>query len=406
MRTLSILAVSVLLILAVPMAGAQGGVLNYGQFSTGLLSADAPSVTYNFEGETNDFVSVTVIATSPGLAPSVTVLSPSGEPLGTANSSLSGFSTSEASAALLLPEDGVYLVVVNKAPESAEQGGFLIRLTGVAVMPQSLEPGATDFVLDVDTPIEVIDVNGTALDISIEETETQVVAELVDSEGAVVARFDVTRLTAVSLELPDDDESYQLILHSITNTSVTVSVALDSTVAPSLETAVGTPVPDGVCVVQSQGSGLNVRTGPGTDFQIIAGLAPGVTASVNGAFEQWFEVTLADGTVGWVASVVVLQLGDCSNVPPATPPEIPSESTVEATSTATVTPTGSATMTPTETDTATATATVTATEADMDMTETEVASPTPTNTVTPSETVEQEATPTPTNTVTPESNSD
>lgn len=55
--------------------------------------------------------------------------------------------------------------------------------------------------------------------------------------------------------------------------------------------------------VATSGAALNVRSGPGLGFPVIAGLENGATIEATGrsADNGWLKVTLADGDVGWVA---------------------------------------------------------------------------------------------------------
>jgi uncharacterized protein YraI len=46
---------------------------------------------------------------------------------------------------------------------------------------------------------------------------------------------------------------------------------------------------------------MNVRSGPGTDYDIFGGLTAGQEVEVIGEVEGWYEIRLADGTIAWGA---------------------------------------------------------------------------------------------------------
>ncbi|MFN8444963.1 MAG: SH3 domain-containing protein [Caldilineaceae bacterium] len=77
----------------------------------------------------------------------------------------------------------------------------------------------------------------------------------------------------------------------------------------------------------SASKSINVRSGPGTDYPVINALQTGATAEVTGKNldESWWQVTLADGTTGWVYAPLVQAQGPVAAIavvdappPPAT----------------------------------------------------------------------------------------
>ncbi|MCA9912346.1 MAG: SH3 domain-containing protein, partial [Anaerolineae bacterium] len=88
--------------------------------------------------------------------------------------------------------------------------------------------------------------------------------------------------------------------------------------APEADTATSTPIPTesaaDVCQVTSPGNNINVRSGPGTNYNVIASLAFGESFPVLGENNGWYAIQLPDGSTGWVAMSVVQTTGDCSNV--------------------------------------------------------------------------------------------
>jgi uncharacterized protein YraI len=138
-------------------------------------------------------------------------------------------------------------------------------------------------------------------------------------------------------------------------------------------------------------TGLNFRSGPGTNHSIISTLPTGTQLLVTGHAQNGtggvFVPVRVDSTNGWVAADWIAKTGTATSTPTRTPTRTP---------TVTHTPTPSNTPTQTATPTVTNTATETATASN---------TPTPSQTLTPSNTPTPSRTPTitrtPTKTATP-----
>lgn len=145
---------------------------------------------------------------------------------------------------------------------------------------------------------------------------------------------------------------------------------------------------------------MDIRNGPGTNFDRIAVLNTGDHLDILGISEddRWYQVLLPDGNTGWV--VAASSAGEVSGplgalaviVPTNTPTSTPTR-TPTATNTPTNTPTMTDTPEPTETYTATPTSTDTPEPSD-----TATATDTPEPTETPTATATRRPTSTPTNT--------
>ena len=92
-----------------------------------------------------------------------------------------------------------------------------------------------------------------------------------------------------------------------------------------------TAVPcDSAPTVRSRLSGANVRSGPGLAYEIVADLLLGEVRPIIGRAEyvSWWQITLADGTTGWIAGSVVLVNGYVGSVPVVEAPALESGTTV------------------------------------------------------------------------------
>jgi len=58
------------------------------------------------------------------------------------------------------------------------------------------------------------------------------------------------------------------------------------------------------------GNGVNIRTGPGTDFNVIYGLNKGAAVDLLGKYDNWYKIKLSNGVIGWMCADYI------SNEPP------------------------------------------------------------------------------------------
>jgi len=121
-----------------------------------------------------------------------------------------------------------------------------------------------------------------------------------------------------------------------------VTALPDSTNAPQ-----PTNTPAGVSESLPSGAitqGANLRAGPGTNYDIVGGLAAGDQVNIIGqtADSEWYQIELASGTTAWIASFLVST--EATAIPtvrpdaiPSTPAPIPATNTPAATNTAVAT---------------------------------------------------------------------
>jgi uncharacterized protein YraI len=121
---------------------------------------------------------------------------------------------------------------------------------------------------------------------------------------------------------------------------------------------------------------VNVRSGPGVDFESLALLEQGTRVAVTAVSGTWYQIDMPDVGVGWVRRDVVVGFGNCDTVPVVT------EEPTAAPITPTFTPTNAVTETPTETVVPPSPTTEATEEASATPTEAEP-SPTATVTITP-----------------------
>lgn len=132
----------------------------------------------------------------------------------------------------------------------------------------------------------------------------------------------ITQTTAVSSTGVNSDAT--------NSTQATVQPQSGSAALP---TATAQP-PTATAVTKPQvqaSNGLNVRSGPGTDYPIVGALNDGEAADIvaKSPAGDWWEVSLTTGGTGWVYGALVKTAGDtgtiavASDIPPAPPTATP-----------------------------------------------------------------------------------
>jgi hypothetical protein len=101
--------------------------------------------------------------------------------------------------------------------------------------------------------------------------------------------------------------------HITLNVRDTAAQVTNPAGSPAFLTA--SPTVDPTCRVRVNTDGLNVRTGPGINYDSISNLAVGTDAPVIGmtADGSWYQIDI-QGAVGWVSSFYVTRQGNCSTV--------------------------------------------------------------------------------------------
>ncbi|NIO72780.1 MAG: SH3 domain-containing protein, partial [Anaerolineae bacterium] len=94
-----------------------------------------------------------------------------------------------------------------------------------------------------------------------------------------------------------------------TPTTELTPTAMPSPTVPPEATAAPTPVPTVTVPIASRttGGGLRMRSGPGTDYEVLTLLAEGQEVNVLGRDEtgEWLKISLDSGEEGWVAAEFV-----------------------------------------------------------------------------------------------------
>ena len=349
------------------------GALTYGSNTLGSLSATAPLAFFTFSGTAGDQVTVEVIGITPGLDPAVSLNSPTQQQLANNDNDPAIPGTTDARVSLSLPQTGVFTILVSSA--TGTPGDFLLRLAGQAPPPTtnlsddapseaSVAPDSVQLFSFSADPAQVITLNVTTATPGFGFRTT-----VKDADGEIVALVTGSDLVAVSLPFAPGTSEYTAEVTPLDpNVPGQVSIFLggppaaaapanppQATVAPTVpppaETEEAAPAAaiEGCGVSPSQGT-VNIRSGPGTDFGVIAQFQPSEVLEVTGVDGDWYQVNVPNVGLGFVSATVVFTTGDCSNVPvvdggdppppvqteePTAPPDQPVQATPTATPSAT-----------------------------------------------------------------------
>lgn len=382
----ALIIITAMLMMGVVSVSAQGTTLpiNVGDNQTGSISAGAAAVSYALTINAPQNVNVQVFAISTGFQPALLVLDPSGIALAQVNSV-----TTSASAAVSLSTPGTYSVIVGTA--NGQPGQFLISVQqgGPIVPPVALQPGVpqTSQVSAVDS-LRAFSFSGVTNDsliinvLSTTGATTGPIVRLKDALTGQTLALSGARLTSASFRVPPAGvaaanyivevshggspgaEAFSICVEGATTGSPCPAsggsgpVVVVPTAAPQIvPTAVATqfrPVSipaNGPCsVASSQGSAINVRSGPSTTFPAIAQLPNNQVALVVGRLPDgsWYQVNYS-GLTGWISGSVIIVGGLCGSVPNVTPTPVPPNITVTQIPSLTPTATATATLPPTAT---------------------------------------------------------
>jgi uncharacterized protein YraI len=167
---------------------------------------------------------------------------------------------------------------------------------------------------------------------------------------AIAAASQADAVAVLNTPTPLSEPATSVQSAPVTTTTVNTNTAPVTTLAVITPTA--TPVPlspvTNPQVVAS--SALNVRSGPGTDYPIIAALQQGEIANITGKNTNgdWWEIALANGQTGWVFGSLVTTAGDttgvavAANIPTPPPTATPAPAPPPAATTAPAEPAATA----------------------------------------------------------------
>lgn len=415
LRLLPTLFFVLLSLLVIAPVSAQEGSIAYDTAIFGSTNAQTPIVIHTFSGSTGDVIHINVTGLSPGFSPLLTLLSPTQQQL-----ALAGADDADPALAAVsrrLTETGLHSLLISSA--SGTPGDFVLQLGARPALPSAtLAPGSStlaDFPTGAGAQLYSFfaDPNApTQLTISAQPETFPFVGEIYNEQGEIIGQIGAGIQSAV-LTFEAGDGVYEVLL-TPSDPAAAGGVLLilgvgSAPAAPAAPTSAAPAAPvstqevtsgGGACAIFAGGR-VNVRSGPGTNYNVIGQINAGTTLAVTGVNPtgDWYQVDY-NGQAGWVSLTVVQVSGACGGLPVIQVGQTPLAS---ATTTTTTTVTTTVTATGTQ-STATASATYTATQPGgptATYTSTQPGAPTATYTYTPTYTVTAQADLEPTFTYTP-----
>lgn len=341
-----------------PLYAQEGTTISYGSSTVGNIPADGSTTTFTFNGNTGDLITARVVGLTPEMDPNLRLAGPSGELLATNDNNLLLPAATDAEIVFRLVTPGTHSLMV-----SGTAGDFMLTLS--VRPPMSVVSLTFDRPTDVALPLVPAEqvflfnthpTRTTTLLIDVDPFNLDAFIEVRDGAGQLLALLG--RVDNACLSFGPGDSVNEVMIRAAEGAAGRVRFTLGSTpcdfdVEPVV---IATPVPfqpipiPNVCAVSSY-INVNIRSGPGLNYQVISTLVaysplPVIGTSADGA---WHVVQLGSGQ-GWISSSVTSVVGPCTNLPVVPPPDTTAtptdEATEEPTSEVTAEPTGEVTSEP------------------------------------------------------------
>ena len=340
----ALIVLTVISLLVSGQAQAQGSTnLTSGSVVTGTLSDQTRLVLYSFGGKAGDLITAEVIGTSPGMNPTVSLLAPgqqqigsnSGDPYGPA-----GLTTARVSA--LLQGDGTYSVIVG-----GTNGDYVLRFGSRQVNPATMLVLNTPVVTNIGAGgapqmyvLSTTPGTGISMTFSASSAGFSFGVQVFDSGGQLVAILGGPTVQTQSLTLCANTDRYELLVSATDprlQGTLSILAATDTSglcSGTTVQNAGGPPPtivpigstaqpPSNVCTATSiRDFEINLRRGPSTFFGIAGQLAPHASLLVAGrsSDNNWYA-SMDNGRTVWIAANLVALNGPCGSLPViASPP--------------------------------------------------------------------------------------
>ncbi|MEO1286665.1 MAG: SH3 domain-containing protein [Chloroflexota bacterium] len=324
------------------VASAQGGDLPAGTVVTETFNGTP--IIYTFSGNADEIVTLYAIG-STGVQPTIALASSSGQPIAFSDGDPLTPMSNDTRISARLTSTELYIVTVSSLDNVA--GSFsLIRTVSPAVVATPLTE-TVDASVAPDTPEQAFAVPANPdvpQQITISSPNADFTLQVITADGTVLASI-AGGLESITFTIPPSSTETTIIIGAVdpaVGTSVQVSPS--GSTSSSASTAPTTPSDPNQCV--AVGNGVNLRSGPGTNYNALASLTSDGQVIVTGQNNGWYYGTY-NGQFVWVASSVVTLAGNCDNlafveappVPDAPAPQTTEEVTGDSPTATTVSPT-------------------------------------------------------------------
>ncbi len=302
-----------------------------GQNAVGAITAEVATAEFTFSATGSESATLQALALTPGFAPRFRVVNPAGiEALVVANPEslaiLTGSATFEAA--------GSYTIEVSG--ENGSTGQFVL-----SVQPGAPQPPANNLqfnqlvsaAVSSQMPLQVYQFETSAADQLTLQFLTQspnrgVLVSLFDEDTHRMVATNDAELNGVDYHFAAGDRHYRLEVRASgtagdTPFSICLGICANSglpnqaDITPDVIAVSPTPAASEVACAVASGTGgvINVRSGPGTRYAIIASLTAGQSYPALGQLTSggWYEASV-NGQPGWVSASVTRLAGECGGL--------------------------------------------------------------------------------------------
>ncbi len=333
--------------------------LSYGSGVVDEVDDETPFLFFNFGGGAGDLVTVRVVSLGAGFSPSVSINSLSGEQIAFDTTDLTSPGIGNVRIDVILPQGGTYNIRVGSRDGS--QGQFLIRIDGLPTQNAPVLEAPATMLTPVNflpgQSVQIVGFSatpGSDLELVAQAESLSFSVALHAEDGTLVGIIGSEDGDPTSFSIPAGDMNYFAVLGNRNRDEAPVEIGLlagDTASTPATTNSGESATTTGECTITTGGNGINLRTGPGTNYNVIIGLPASSTYTVTGQNSNWYTINY-NGAQGWMAGSVTTLSGACDTVPvvPAPAPPQASDQPADPVTTpdSTPPPTGEAAPSPTE----------------------------------------------------------
>lgn len=327
------------LLLVMGMTVAAQGTISYGTTLSATLDANTPQALYSFNGNAEEVITAYALSATEGFQPTLTILGPTGQIAFNSGDMLTPLAN-DARVTVKLPQAGAYSLLVGSA--STTYGDYTLSLQQhPPVVSNVLGDAPVEIVVPPNAPAQTYSVAlspDSVSNLRIENPDGIAFAMTLSNENGEIVAQTQGQLPSIGVGLPNGDGMYQLQVSSIDSSATgTLRIVRDGASAPTAPTANNnapnsntptTTVTDpNICAVFAAGNGTNLRTGPSTDYGIVATLTGDAYMTATGQYNGWYTGTYNGATVWAAASVTNAQGASCNSLPVVQPPPAPMNNT-------------------------------------------------------------------------------
>ena len=341
MKKAALVFVLILLVMSLAFSSvqAQGNLITYGQTTTASINAETPQGFFSFNGTAGDIVTAYTLGWEVDFQPTLALAGATGQLAFSTSDPLTPISN-DARITFQLPQDGPYSLLIGSA--NGEQGMYTLTLRSTTPAISTALTETVTLNIPLGSPQQQYSITANPagpVPVNIQSLTPgfSFSAILSAPNGPVIAAIN-GGLESANLMIPAGEGNYTLVISSADSAA---SGALQLSLAPATTASPAQPQPNqppptqpaavqpqtdpNVCTIQAANAGgVNIRSGPGTNYDAIGFLTADTALIAAGQNTGWFYGNSQFGA-GWVASSVTIATGPCNNLPFVNAPAAPSQ---------------------------------------------------------------------------------